>query len=118
MSFNYNPYNHIELVRVKAGPEDEAVRLASYMLGYRPGDNLIPERIPVTVLDQARAALEAGYTPPERLEGDLWRWHCHSCGGDGKDPSADLAKLIDSFESHLIASHNRDRDSFEGWSDY
>jgi hypothetical protein len=74
MSFSYNPYEHIELI--KAEPKNNSFQ---------------------------------------------WRWHCHGCGGDSDISFAEdhgNGPIIAHYYAHLMRSHNRYPNDFDGWSKY
>lgn len=52
-----------------------------------------------------------------------WTWLCESCGGDGErgkyavtiEPDSPLSYLVEAFHAHVLGSHERTRQDFEGW---
>jgi hypothetical protein len=104
MSFSYNPYNHIELVRARPDEVDRARILAFIMAGVE--DAAIVD-IPKSLLDEARRALEAGVKLPPELEpkNDRWTWFCRACHATGRESSKVLDDIIGWYMTHLAVTH-------------
>jgi hypothetical protein len=117
MSFSYNPYNHIELVRARPDEVDKTRVMAKVLLDW---SQTATHSIPVTAMDEARRLIAAGVTLPPELEpkNDQWTWYCHGCGGTGKEATRVLDDIIAEYRDHLQTSHVRSEQSFEGWSDF
>lgn len=118
MSFSYNPYNHIDLIRAQHDDETKAIILANLMIKRDPLAGATD--IPLMVLEAARTAVKIGVSvPTEALPPiSMWQWHCHSCGADSEMTSTDLGALVHDFERHLAEGHHRTKADFEGWSDH